>query len=324
MIQSLNKKTYYTSFTEEYLIQYIDDLSVVLPYDIIKLEHNLNLQRLSYIAQVKNSKLINFSILFTNTHSEPLIEVSSWDDETCCLSKSVPAKTYKIGVLAVSKKAEIIQNLGVSLDSVLHLVSNPDIRFSLYISSYDDFDDQYNDILNQNVSIAILYFDQSSLAELLNNKDISTMPYIFAVGYDSGQYCNPKVYHVTVTSLSIISIFFRLFLEKNFVIICSDSYYGKSTCEYIKHVYNNLCIKTIIQTNNINYDIELNSYKQDLISHKMYLITVLADDNKLKIMKFCEDNLLDENTVFMVNLNNLDYINAKQNNIRVFLLYLVE
>lgn len=317
LIKQLNSATEFESLGEKYLIPYFDDLELVYSYGRIILQYNLNLQRNIYIAQVQNGVFSHYSLLFTNIPSEPFFSLIEFELYTCKMGYVEEIPIIRIGYIAGEIHPDFFNSLMQSMDTILLNTHQARTRIILYKAIGDSVDKQFEDIMKNNVEIAVLYFGKKVLRNLLKDKDI--IPYIFAIGYETGQYCHPHVFHVSLTPQSQISYFIIPKIQRNFVLVCSNDEYGKEACEYSCKQYESNCkeILYVSESNDITYyNQKLDKYEVQIKAKNISIITLMADINKNNFMKYCESKSFTSDNVFMIDFSYQDYINSNKEGIK--------
>lgn len=158
-------------------------------------------------------------------------------------------------------------------------------------------------------------------------------PFIYSIGYNSGEFCHPKLVHIGVNVVTQFHYLYSSFVRKYFIILYSNTNYGIRGESYISNY-----MKSKLDSNHIS--IKVNSYDindmKDAIKELLnkineyndidkYIVGIFGEKyNEVFISEYSKYRTQYENEsifIYLMDINENDYVNLPDKNNSIWLKY---
>lgn len=196
----------------------------------------------------------------------------------------------------------------------------------------DSVKDKYDYLISYNVSLIVYYISTNMFDDLIDYIQEES-PFIYSIGYNSGEFCHPNFVHIGVNLVTQFHYLYSSFVNKSFIILYSNTNYGIRGESYISNY-----LKSKFDSNYIS--IKVNSYDVNDMKNAItemlnkineyndidkYIIGIFGEKyNEVFINEYSKYRNQNENKkvfFYLMDVNENDYINVSDRNDSIWLKY---
>lgn len=183
--------------------------------------------------------------------------------------------------------------------------------------------DKYDYLISYNVSLIVYYISTNMFDDLMDYiKEES--PFIYSIGYNSGEFCHPKLVHIGVNLVTQFHYLYSSFINKYFIILYSNTNYGirgeLHISNYLKSKFDSNYISIKVNSSDIN---DMKNAIRELLNKTneyndidKYIVGIFGEKyNEVFISEYSKYKNQNENIfIYLMDINENDYINLPDKN----------